>query len=82
MSKKTVTQIIIGGFVACFLFDLYLYADGHPGNSISQVIIDASEKSKLVPAFIGFLFGSLMFHFFDNYKEPRGENADSHPSDR
>lgn len=52
-------------------FDIYLYSDGVSGNSISQVIIDASTKYALIPWFVGFLMGGLTFHFFDNYVEPR-----------
>lgn len=71
MAKPTVRIIIVTVFIAVLGFDAYLYSDNIPGNSISQVIIEASDKSKLVPAFVGFLFGFLTSHFFDNYTEPR-----------
>lgn len=58
-------------FVAILGFDAWLYADGIPGNSISQVIIEWSEKSALVPWFVGLLMGFLGAHLFDSYKEPR-----------
>lgn len=71
MTKNKVAISILLIFLAIVAYDVYLYSDGIPGNSISQVIIDLSEKSHLVPFFIGFLMGGLALHFFDNYKEPR-----------
>lgn len=71
MKPKQVLMSIIFIFVAIIGYDIYLYSDGISGNSISQVIIAAAEKSPLVPWFVGFLFGALTMHFFDSYKEPR-----------
>lgn len=71
MKVKTVGIVIILVFVGILAFDAYLYSDGIPGNSISQVIIEWSDKSKLVPWFVGLLMGFLGAHFFDSYKEPR-----------
>lgn len=71
MRTKTVGIIIIATFALILGFDAYLYSDGIPGNSISQVIIEWSDKSALVPWFVGLLMGFLGGHFFDSYKEPR-----------
>lgn len=68
-SKVLIGIIVI--FLTIIGWDVYLYMDGVAGNSISQVIIELSEKSMLVPWFIGLLMGFLGAHFFDNYKEPR-----------
>lgn len=73
MKINTILLIIVGVFVAILGFDIYLYSDGVPGNSISQVIIHYSEKSMMLPWFIGLVMGLLASHFFDNYKEPRGK---------
>lgn len=70
--KKKFVYIFIGViFLLVVLFDIYLYSDGVPGNSITQVIIEASKASMLVPWGIGLLMGFLGAHFFDNYSEPR-----------
>lgn len=71
MKKKNVLLGILLIFALVLAWDCYLYMDDVPGNSISQVIIELSEKSRLVAAFVGFLFGFLTSHFFDDYKEPR-----------
>lgn len=73
MKPKQVAISIVVIFVCIIGFDIWLYSDGVPGNSISQVIIAAAEKSPLVPWFVGFLFGALTMHFFDTYKEPRNK---------
>lgn len=61
--------VIIGVFTGILAFDAYLYLDSIPRNSISQVIIDASAKSALLPWFIGLVMGFLGAHWFDNYKQ-------------
>jgi len=71
MKPKQVAISIVLIFAAIIAYDIWLYSDGVPGNSISQVIIDLSAISPLVPAFIGFLCGFLFAHFWDTYKEPR-----------
>lgn len=76
LSRNKVGLIIIAVFVLIMAFDAFLYSDGLPGNSITQTIIHYSEKSKLVPYFIGYLMGFLAAHFFDDYKEPRGPNGE------
>lgn len=74
MTSKQVAISIIVIFLAIIGYDVWLYSDGIPGNSISQVIIDLSAVSPLVPWLIGFIMGGLTFHFFDSYKEPRGDS--------
>jgi len=71
MSKLLVGLVSLGIFIGILIFDLCLYLDGVPGNSVTQTIIYYSGKTALVPFFIGFLMGFLGAHFFDNYKEPR-----------
>lgn len=71
MSVKTVGIIIVVVFAGILGFDAWLYSDGIAGNSISQVIIGWSEKSALVPWFVGLVMGFLGAHWFDSYKEPR-----------
>lgn len=46
-------------------FDVYLYNDGMPGNSITQVIVAAIKANPLFAGLVGFIFGGLFFHFFD-----------------
>ena len=71
MSKRTVLIISVLIFAAIMGFDVYLYSDGIPGNSISQTVIYYGQKSMLIPWAIGFLMGFLAAHFFDNFTEPR-----------
>lgn len=71
MSAKAVWVGIAALLIGITAWDVYLYVDGIPGNSISQVIIDAASVSSLVPFFVGFLFGALGLHWFDSYREPR-----------
>lgn len=61
-------------FIFCVILligatDVYLYSDSIDRNSISQVIIDSSQLTPLIPWFIGFIMGALTFHFFDTYKQ-------------
>lgn len=77
LSKK---QVLIGSglvFVGIIGFDVYLYSDGTPGNSISQAIIYYSREVLLIPWFIGFLMGFLAAHFFDSYTEPRDDSENN-----
>lgn len=65
MAPTAVALICTLIFLAIIVWDLYLYLDGKPRNSISQVVIDLTKKSPLVPWAIGFLMGGLTLHFFD-----------------
>ncbi len=61
---------VIGALVLFIAgFDIYLYSDSIADNSITQVIIEATKHSPLVPYFIGFLSGFLAAHFFDTYTQ-------------
>jgi hypothetical protein len=73
VKPKQVAISIVVIFVCIIGFDIWLYSDEVPGNSISQVIIDASTVSPLVPWFIGLLMGFTSAHFFDTYSEPRNK---------
>ena len=51
-------------FVAIIVWDVYLYLDGRPRNSISQVVIDLSKKNQTLPWFVGFLMGWCVGHWW------------------
>lgn len=51
-------------FIAIIVWDIYLYLDGKPRNSISQVIIDLSKRSPNLPWFIGFVMGWCVGHWW------------------
>lgn len=62
----TLVALICGAiFVLILIWDAFLYADKVERNSISQVVIDLSKKSPLLPWFIGFVMGALALHWFD-----------------
>lgn len=69
MKVKYVLLFCLGIIIAIAGFDIYLYADGVAGNSITQIIIRASKHYPIVPATIGFVMGALFFHFFDTTSE-------------
>lgn len=71
MSTRKVLFAIIGITLSILAFDVYLYSDGVPGNSLSQTIIEYGRTSMLVPWFVGLVMGFLAAHWFDNYTEPR-----------
>ena len=48
------------GLFLILIWDVWLYSDSHPGNSITQVII---KRSKEYPV-IAFALGFLMGHFY------------------
>ena len=54
--------VLITAAILCW--DYYLYHDKEDRNSISQVVIDLSRKSPMVPALIGFFIGLLFGHFW------------------
>ena len=56
-----VSFLIFAGIVA---WDVWLYKDNIERNAISQIIIDASKRSRAVPAAIGFAMGALWGHWF------------------
>lgn len=55
-------------FVAIFVWDVWLYTDDIPDNSISQVIISATAASPLVAWFVGLIMGGLSVHWFETPK--------------
>lgn len=57
MNTETVLLILTG---LLLLWDAYLWFDGKPGNTISQVIIKFSHDYPLIPLGFGFLLG----HFY------------------
>lgn len=69
MKPRTVLIIIFVVIVAIFAWDVSLYMDNTPRNSITQVIIDLTKVSPLVPAFVGFFFGFMTAHLFDTGRQ-------------
>lgn len=51
-------------FLAIVVWDVYLYLDGRPRNSISQVVIDNSKKYPMLPWAIGLVMGLLAGHWW------------------
>lgn len=54
--------VLIGLII--LVWDAFLYLDNRERNSISQVVIDLTKKSPLVPALIGFAVGLLFGHWW------------------
>jgi hypothetical protein len=55
------TEIVVAVIaIGALLWDIWLYADKHPGNSITQVVIARSKQYPIIPFALGFLFG----HFY------------------
>lgn len=55
------TEIVMTVAVILFLlWDVWLYSDAHPGNSITQVIIARSKQYPIIAFALGFLMG----HFY------------------
>lgn len=65
MTKISVWATMILVFMAIIAWDVWLYLDGVPGNSISQVIISGAEDYPIVAWAVGFLMGFLTAHWFD-----------------
>lgn len=74
MTTKWVWVFIFFIFFLVIGVDIYLYNDDIPRNAITQVTIDASYQSHLVPFFVGFLMGALAIHFFDNHTQRTRSN--------
>lgn len=60
--KVIITCFIIAA--AIIAWDVWLYMDAIPDNAISQIIINGSEASPMIPFSIGFFFGLLAGHWF------------------
>ena len=60
MPSDYVEVLIVVVTIAILAFDLYLYRDKYPGNTISQVIIKRTKSRPIIP----FLCGLLMGHWF------------------
>lgn len=65
MKPNTVALTIVIIFLSIIAWDVWLYMDSIDRNSISQVIIDATEATALVPWVIGLLMGGLAVHLFE-----------------
>ena len=71
MNKNYVGYIILLAVVLILGFDAWLYSDTLTDNSISQVIIAWSRGSRTFTAFLGFVFGYLFAHFFDDVERKK-----------
>ena len=52
--------VIIVAVPLILIWDMYLYADKNPGNSITQVVIARSKEYPIIAFALGFLMG----HFY------------------
>lgn len=75
MSKKLVAITIVAIFVGILVWDAFLYSDDVARNSITQVIIDLSKQSALVPWFFGMVMGFLGAHLFDSSEQETPEDV-------
>lgn len=57
---NTTETILAIGTALVLIWDLYLYADKHPGNTITQVVIARSKQYPIIAFALGFLMG----HFY------------------
>lgn len=71
MAIKWVWVFCFSVFFLVIGMDIYLYNDDIERNAITQVVIDATKQSSLVPFFIGFFMGGLGIHFFDNHTQKK-----------
>lgn len=65
MSKRLVLLSIFAIFFGIIGYDIFLYADNIPGNSITQVVISTTHDYPILAWAIGFLMGYLTAHFYD-----------------
>jgi len=64
MTEIAVIATMLGLNIAIIAWDVYLYRDKIPGNSITQVIIKLSKDKPIIPAAIGAEMGFLFGHWF------------------
>lgn len=57
MKPEIVEYVIIAATLIILGWDLYLYKDEYPENTISQIIIKRTKKRPLIPLLWGFLMG-------------------------
>jgi hypothetical protein len=60
MESGAVEIIIVVATILILVWDLYLYIDKYPDNTISQIIIKRTKSRPIIP----FLCGLLMGHWF------------------
>lgn len=65
MTTKHVLLFCLGIIAVIAGFDIYLYADAIPQNSITQITIRLSKEYQIIPWGIGFLMGYITAHFYD-----------------
>lgn len=64
MSKKWVIATMGALTVGIIGWDVWLYFDEVPGNTISQILISGSEASPYVPLGLGLFIGWFVAHLF------------------
>ncbi len=65
MKPKYVALLCILIFISIIGWDVALYSDSTPKNSITQVVVELSKEWPIIPAAIGFFMGALFIHLFD-----------------
>lgn len=65
MKKGLVITVIILIVVGILGWDVFLYNDSVDRNSITQIVIDLSRRTHLIPWLVGFGMGFLTCHFFE-----------------
>ena len=69
MTTSKVWLSIIVALLVVAAYDTYLYKDGIPGNSITQVIRAEIKSSPLFSGGLGLFFGGLFMHFYDTTEQ-------------
>jgi len=65
MNTVKITKFfIIAIIILIAIYDIYLYKNGIPGDTISEVIWNASKKSRALVFGIGFAIGYVAGHLF------------------
>jgi uncharacterized membrane protein len=57
MNKNHVEIIIISATLLILLWDLWLYRDQYPGNTISEIVIRRTKEQPVIPLLCGLLMG-------------------------
>ena len=69
MTKRKVLITIALIAIGIIVWDVALYSDNIPGNSITQVIRSIVEGSPLAAGALGFVLGAIFMHFFDTTEQ-------------
>jgi hypothetical protein len=50
--------------VGLIIWDIFLWKDGKPGNTISEAVLEFSRRNPLIPFAAGLIIGTLAGHFW------------------